>query len=112
MFQLRKETDYAIKFLKALSMHEHRPLSLHDVSLATKISFLFLQKIARKLRLAGLIASTHGQNGGYTLAMPAGRITLNKIIVTMQGHCELLPKLKKVNQQITRVLTKVKLKDL
>lgn len=132
MFQLRKETNYAIQFLQALAKHEHRPLSLNDVALSTQISFLFLQKIARKLRLSGLIKSAHGKNGGYQLAISVKKITFKKIIEVMEGRrgiiicvehngaksfsgcaiCRLKQKVAKTNERLLQILHKVKLNNL
>ncbi len=131
MFQLRKETDYAIQFLKTLHKQKKGNLSLKEMSDHSDISFLFLQKIARKLKRAGLIESAHGATGGYFLKVPAGEITLKKIIEVMEGRCGLVEcnsnnkcaclcgnkccvsvKLSKINQAILKVLEKTKLKDL
>ena len=133
MFQLRKETDYAIQFLKMLSKEKKVNLSLGDMAKGSDISFLFLQKIARKLRMAKIISATHGVNGGYSLKVPADKLSLKKIIDVMEGRCgllacsgvekgkcgcsmghccELKTKMDKVNVQILKVLERVKLKDL
>jgi len=132
MFQLRKETDYAIQFLKTLAKYKGESLSLNDMSVMGNISFLFLQKIARKLRQAKIISAAHGAGGGYTLEIPENKLTLRKIIEVMEGKCGLLAcsdnntkctcgmaeschlkiKMTKVNKQILKVLDKIKLKDL
>lgn len=127
MLQLRKETDYAIQFLQLLSKGRES-LSLSDVARATGISFLFLQKIARRLRLAGLIKSRKGIEGGYYLARPAKNISLKKIIEVMEGKCGVLScfeescphsvkcalknKMGNCNKKIMKILEGIKLKDL
>lgn len=129
MFQLRKETDYALQMLRVLS--NKKSISLNDIAGRAKLPFLFLQKIARKLRLGRLIKSTHGAEGGYYLVRPPDRISLRKIIEVMEGGCGILPcnsgnndccgraegcplkiKMNKTNRSICKVLDKVKLKDL
>ncbi|MBU0546133.1 Rrf2 family transcriptional regulator [Patescibacteria group bacterium] len=133
MFQLRKETDYAIQFLKLLSKQKKESLSLAEISKTSGISFLFLQKIARKLRMAKIIKAEYGVRGGYSLRIPPEKISLKKIIEVVEGRCGLLAcsglgkakcecsmghccdlrsKMDKVNAQILKVLEGVKLKDL
>ncbi len=129
MFQLRHETDYAIQFLSLLTKAK-KNLSLNDVALRTGISFLFLQKIARKLRLAGLVQAEQGVNGGYVLAVPAKTLNLKKIVSAIEGQCGLVSccsgdgckcarsekcqtkkKLTQVSKEIMKILEKVKLTD-
>lgn len=132
MFQLRKETDYAIQFLKSLSRSKKECLSLGEIAKETNISFLFLQKIARKLRLAKIIKAKYGVNGGYSIDIPANKLTLKFIIETMEGRCGLLAcsgpnghcecashqkcglkiKMDKVNDKILKILNQVKLEAL
>lgn len=127
MLQLKKETDYAIQFLRLLSKTKNS-VSLNDVAKTTGISFLFLQKIARRLRMVGLIKSKKGMDGGYFLALPSQKITLKKIIEAIEGKCGLLScfslgcahakncclrkKMSKLNNKIIKLLDGIKLKDL
>lgn len=129
MFSLRKETDYAIQFLKILTKNSRAAVSLKEVSGKTGLSFLFLQKIARKLRLAGLIIAELGVEGGYKLKIPAKKITLKKIISVIEGGCLLWSccekgeckrldkcviskKVKKLNNKILKVFENTRLSDL
>jgi len=133
MFTLNRETDYAIQMLKELARNKAGFVSLRELSGATGVSFLFLQKIARQLRMAGLIKSEKGVSGGYRLGMPAGKITLKKIIEAMEGEaavvsclcqkggvqcastgkkCVLKNKLVKVNKKIDEILNKTTVNNL
>lgn len=129
MLSLRRETDYALQFLKILS-RQKGVVSLREVAKKSGLSFMFLQKIARKLRFAGLVKATHGVKGGYYLAMSARRLTLGQVVGAVEGGCALMPcvttktnccgkktcalkpKVKKLNEQIVKILTKIKLSDL
>ncbi len=128
MFSLRKETDYALQLLKLL-VKKKQAVSLKEAADATGLSFLFLQKIARKLRLAGIISAELGVEGGYKLKVPANKITLKKIISVVEGGCSLCAccekgeckskgtcsigkKVKTVNNKIVKILDSVKLSDL
>ena len=129
MFSLNKETDYAIQLLKIIPKDKKFCVSLKDISKEIGVSFLFLQKIARKLRLAGLIKSTQGINGGYSLTKKQNQISLKDIIVAVEGGCAVLPcycsgkvckkskcglknKMKKINEDVLRVFSKTKLSQL
>ncbi|HRY37019.1 MAG TPA: Rrf2 family transcriptional regulator [Candidatus Magasanikbacteria bacterium] len=126
MFSLKKETDYALQLLKSIPKDKKFCVSLKDVAKETGVSFLFLQKIARKLRLAGLLKAVQGVNGGYSLSRPANQISLKDIIVAIEGGCAVLPcyceknkcasakcvlksKMKKINEDILKILSKTKL---
>lgn len=126
MFSLKKETDYAIQLLKLVPKDKKYCISLRDIAVQTGVSFLFLQKIARKLRLAGLIKAVQGVNGGYSLVKPANKITLKDVIVAVEGGCAVLPcycankkcqtekcilknKMKKINENVLKIFSKTKL---
>ena len=133
MFTLRRETDYALQMLKVLNKSKGKVLSLNEIAKTTKVSFLFLQKIARKLRLAKIIDAHQGVAGGYQLTIDPKKITLRKVIEAMEGECcilscmdkskkteccnqgktcELKNKMGKINKKIVKILDEVKLIDI
>lgn len=133
MLSLRRETDYAIHLLKHLAKSEGDFVSLRNLAAATGISFLFLQKIARKLRLARLIKAGTGVSGGYCLNVAPGKITLKKIITAIEGpgsvfpclcdkravkcpgkdkKCALKARLGRINRQIDDIFIRTKLNNL
>ncbi|EKD43229.1 MAG: Transcriptional regulator, BadM/Rrf2 family [uncultured bacterium] len=114
MFTIRRETAHALKILKLLSKNENKILSLNEISKKTKVSFLFLQKIARKLRLAKMISSVYGVDGGYALAIDAKKLSVLKVIEAMEGKCDVFEfkenkKLVETNKKIVKLLENVKL---
>ena len=129
MLNFRKETELAIHLLKYLATHQNTPVSLKEISDELGISFLFLQKIARKLRFAKLIKSTQGVKGGYVLMVEENKLTLAKIAKVMEDDCVLLGcmriktcqnykkcstrlGLSKLNKKIIDLMAEVKLKNL
>jgi Rrf2 family protein len=133
MLTLRRDTDYAMQVLKFLGKNKRNIASLRDISESTKISFLFLQKIIRRLRFAKLVESVQGSQGGYFLTMPLEKITLKQVIEIMEGECAILDclrkktknecvksgencsmknKFKKINKQFNDILIKTKISDL
>ena len=93
MLNFRKETEYSIQFLQYLAecSKECDCKSLQKFSEKSKISFYFMQKIARKLTKNNLITSTQGVNGGYILTAMGRKITLFKLIEIMESGVSLLP---------------------
>ena len=62
-----------------------------EFSKKSEISFWFLQKIARKLNLAGIIEAEQGVKGGYRLHAPAKNLNLYKIFEIMEGKLAITP---------------------
>lgn len=86
MISIGKQTDYAVELILALSrLREHELLSLRTFSKQSTISFLFLQRIAARLRKAGLIESVRGIRGGYRLLKPASHISFREVIEAIEG---------------------------
>ena len=86
MFSISKQADYALQFLLELSiLPDGEWLSVRVFANERTISFLFLQKIVRKLKQSGYVKATKGVNGGYRLAVEAGDISLKHIIEAVEG---------------------------
>jgi len=130
MLSLRRETEYAVQFLRELKRSKEG-LSLKEVSNRTGASFLFLQKIARKLRRAKIVEAEKGASGGYHLIVPASKINLKQITLIIEDSlCNLLPccgaqfkctkekgcalkgKVGKINSTMIKMMEKIKLSDL
>lgn len=77
MIAISKQVEYAIEFVLRLSkLDDGEVLSLRQFSSESTISFLFLQRIARSLKLAGIVTSTKGTKGGYALLQPLSELNL------------------------------------
>ena len=59
------------------------PVPLQDLALRHRISMSYLEQMFAKLRQHGLVESTRGPGGGYTLARNAADITVADIIVSV-----------------------------
>ena len=111
MFALKKETDYAVRLLQYLNTKKKDFASLRKFSEKSGISFWFLQKIARKLNLTGIIEAEQGVKGGYRLSAQKKNLNLYKIFEIMEGK---LPAASakitlKLNKQIIKILQKIKI---
>lgn len=88
MLQFTKEVDYGIQLLVALAkLKKPTVLSLRTFAKDTRLSFLFLQRIAKKLREAKIIQSAKGAGGGYQLAKNFKKINVKEIVEALEGEC-------------------------
>lgn len=60
------------------------PTPLQDLALRHRISLSYLEQVFAKLRQRGLVESTRGPGGGYTLGMRASEITVADIISAIE----------------------------
>lgn len=85
MLQFTKEVDYGIQLITALArLKKGQLLSLRRFANESKISFLFLQRIAKKLREVNLIISVKGAQGGYKLAKDFKKINIKEIVEALE----------------------------
>ena len=61
------------------------PVSLSDIASRHHISLSYLEQLFSKLRQQGLVVSTRGPGGGYTLARNAEGVTVADIIGAVEG---------------------------
>lgn len=86
MIKISRQVDYALQLIFALSQAKNGDtVSLKSFSTESNISFLFLQKIARSLRVSGVIVAVRGPLGGYRLAKPMQEISLKILVEAVDG---------------------------
>lgn len=61
------------------------PKPLHEVARIQNISVAYLEQIVALLRQAGLVESTRGAYGGYSLARKPEAITVGQIVRALEG---------------------------
>lgn len=84
--RVSKTADYALRVMVALANQNGSRLSLQTLSTEESIPRKFLEHVVRSLKQAGLILSTPGPKGGYTLTRSAGEISLAQILTAVQGQ--------------------------
>ena len=81
-----KKCEYGMQAILYLAAQESGSLvSADDISKALKIPKEFISKILQSLRESGLISSSKGKSGGFSLAKPASRIKLIDIVAAIDG---------------------------
>lgn len=81
-------TEYAVRAMLALAKAQAEaagPLSVEALAQRQDLPRRFLEAIVADLRGAGLVQSTRGARGGYTLARPASAITLGDVFRAVDG---------------------------
>ena len=83
---ISKKTIYAFKALIHLAgTPSGQPVLIADLARDENIPKKFLEFILLSLRKGGLLLSRVGKGGGYTLAVPANRITIGSIVRILEG---------------------------
>ncbi len=72
----REETGLRCLLQVALAEASGQPLPIARIAAAEGLSDVYAAKLMRQLRLAGLVESVRGQNGGYRLRRAADSVTV------------------------------------
>lgn len=72
---------YAVAAMVDVACHEDTgPVPLHDLSVRQNVSISYLEPMFSSLRKNGLVQSTRGPGGGYSLAKASELITVAEIV--------------------------------
>lgn len=106
------------------------PILAKDIATRQRISQRYLEHLLISLKVAGMVRSTRGTRGGFTLAKPPSQIRLNEIIRATEGsmapaecvdnpeaypqvaHCAVYDVWVEVKTAINSVLESINLQDL
>jgi Rrf2 family iron-sulfur cluster assembly transcriptional regulator len=82
--RLTTKGRYAVTAMLDLAIHNDQgPVSLADISGRQGISLSYLEQLFSKLRKRGLVVSTRGPGGGYSLARPAEELAVASVITAV-----------------------------
>lgn len=62
-----------------------RPVAIREISEDQQIPRKYLESVVQLLKTAGLVRSQRGPEGGYTLALPAEEISMNRVFEALEG---------------------------
>ena len=129
MIKMSKLTEYAFMVIMALKKSSS-PASADFLASVTGLETPTVSKILKKLKKAGLLDSKRGAAGGYFLVRSQQDISLNDVIVAMEGgmsltecadddqachltqSCYMSAGMKRVNQVILEALQSVTVSDI
>jgi Rrf2 family protein len=81
------KAEYGVRLMVELGRQpDSGPVSLSSVAEAERLPLSYLEHLVAKLRRAGLVTSTRGAHGGYSLAHPAAEITMLEVVEALEGQ--------------------------
>jgi Rrf2 family protein len=84
--KLSTKGRYGTRLMIDLALHYGEgPILLKEIAERQGISEKYLWQLIPPLKNAGLVNSTRGAHGGYTLTKPPADITLKEIVMTVEG---------------------------
>jgi Rrf2 family protein len=80
------KAEYGVRLLIQLGRQvPGHPASLKAMAEAENLPLAYCERIAALLKKAGLVAATRGAHGGYVLARPAAEITMDQVVLALEG---------------------------
>jgi Rrf2 family protein len=86
---ITRNTDYAMRALCYIASQDRSSVSAAEMVGRLKIPRPFLRKILQILSGEGLLKSTKGQGGGFSLARPKEKVLLTDLIRIFQNTIQL-----------------------
>jgi len=98
------------------------PIQIADISRSQKVPIRYLEQLMLVLKRRGLVVSTRGKHGGYSLVKHPSDISILEIVEAYEGPIELTTKkmkkipvlfeaFEKIQNNIKEDLTKLSLED-
>ncbi|BAW79688.1 Rrf2 family transcriptional regulator [Candidatus Nitrosoglobus terrae] len=87
--QLTQYTDYSLRVLIYVSLHDKQLTTINEIANSYGISRNHLGKIVHNLANLKYISTTRGKGGGICLALPPEKINLGEVVRNTEGRFEL-----------------------
>ena len=78
--RLTRYTDYSLRVLIHLALHEDRICSIGEISRTYDVSQNHMMKVVNALAHDGFVETLRGRAGGMRLARPAKEITVGEVV--------------------------------
>jgi FeS assembly SUF system regulator len=128
MLRISRLTDYAVVLASRLA-HAETAEAVSDLARVTEIPAPTVSKVLKLLMKGGVVLSTRGANGGYTLARPADLITVAEIVTSIEGpiavtecvedntcehegHCGVRGNWQRINEAVLTAISGITLADM
>ena len=85
MIKLSRMADYGVILMVQLARAPGDVTTAADLSETTALPGPTVSKLLKQLSRAGLLESHRGTKGGYTMALPAGDISVADIVSALEG---------------------------
>ena len=80
------KAEYGVRLLIQLGRRQGQPpVSLKAIAEQESLPLAYLERIAALLKKAGLLTATRGAHGGYMLARPPEEITMDAVVLALEG---------------------------
>jgi Rrf2 family protein len=79
------KADYAVRAAIEIAAADDPPVKAEEIAGRQEIPLTFLVKILHELRMAGLIRTQRGPDGGHELARPAEEISIADVLRAIEG---------------------------
>lgn len=87
--RLSTKGRFAVNSMIDLALREHAgPVALAAIAARQQISLSYLEQLFSRLRRSGLVASTRGPGGGYTLGRSLADITVADVVLAVEDGSE------------------------
>ena len=84
--RLSRRSEYGLRALVDLIRHEGAgPVALASLAERNRLPAKFLEQIMSTLRHAGIVRTTLGAHGGYTIAADPTTVTIGRVIRLLDG---------------------------
>ena len=80
------KAEYGVRVMAHLAGRDGaEPVALGSIAAAEGLPLAYLEHLVARLRRAGLVDSRRGAHGGYSLARPAGTISMAEVVEALEG---------------------------
>ena len=80
------KAEYGVRLMVELGRHDGaQPVSLKAIAEAEGLPLSYLEHVVARLKRAGLVLSSRGAHGGYWLARPAEKISMDEVVLALEG---------------------------
>ncbi|PPD33820.1 MAG: BadM/Rrf2 family transcriptional regulator [Methylomonas sp.] len=87
--QLTAHTDYALRVLIYLTVHQDKLVTIQELAEFFDISKNHLVKVVHNLGIKGFVKTMRGKGGGICLASPPQQINIGSVVREIEGHFQM-----------------------